>query len=586
MMRRGLTLAAVLLLVASADLRAGSVANTPLQILGEVSTAAAPVDNALIIAFGLSTQQTVQTRTDTTGFFQLLKLPIGVYRIIAVKQGFLPAVATVIPTGAAQRVNLRMRKGKSADGGDQIWEIRRSLPADVLRELDAVLAPDEEQASSTPRLQGQMVSLTGFSGQEQNSSYAQTALELNGRLPSGWTVNVAGKMHQVENSAMEEFAGRFGESAGIVMALETSPRESVRIASARSWWNDEGSRDADTIDLQSHSIEWNRTDSNVELRYLSQQNLFRTSSFNSQALELSGMKRLYASDRTEVGVNVRLLQETSGMDASATPAYRSLDVATRGRVDVGSRVSMLYGLNSRVGRDSEQWSPEAGAELRVTRNVAFVVSGVYKVSSDSAVPQAARFLPYEESGSVQPRYRYALGVVNKAADGTGVTAMMTVAAIDSVVSLLFDDFASPVWEGYYLQSGDIHQDVTLTYRGKIGSRLIFDVSTKAGRTTNEDDSLGDRSYFTGNVRSVFRPSGTSLDVTYRRIDQPHTDISILEASGEHLNLRVGQSLHLPLDLKLLVGVDLARDAAEATGPSSDRYGEMQKRLVGGLSFAF
>ena len=47
------------------------------------------------------------------GTFTLPPLPAGIYKIIAVKQGFLPAIATIVPTNASTRVNLALTNEKN-----------------------------------------------------------------------------------------------------------------------------------------------------------------------------------------------------------------------------------------------------------------------------------------------------------------------------------------------------------------------------------------------------------------------------------------------------------------------------------------
>ena len=116
----------------------------------------------------------------------------------------------------------------------------------------------------------------------------------------------------------------------------------------------------------------------------------------------------------------------------------------------------------------------------------------------------------------------------------------------------------------------------------IANDLLIDVATTAAQTDSPGETKT-KHYVISNVHTYYRPSGTSMEVTYRLAEQPQHDVSRIDANGERLNLRVAQSLHLPLDLRLLVGVDLARDrASEAT----DLTQEMQRRYLGGLALAF
>src|SRR6185295_3406432 len=111
------------------------------QVLGSVTNAARPVGNALVIALNLSSFDAIQTYSGVDGSYTLPPLVSGIYKIVAVKQGFLPAIATIVPTNANQRVNLSLTNEKRGrkTANQEMWEIRGSLPQDILRELDQAL---------------------------------------------------------------------------------------------------------------------------------------------------------------------------------------------------------------------------------------------------------------------------------------------------------------------------------------------------------------------------------------------------------------------------------------------------------------
>ncbi|HWW59741.1 MAG TPA: carboxypeptidase-like regulatory domain-containing protein, partial [Thermoanaerobaculia bacterium] len=153
-----------------------------LQILGSVTNSARPVANALVIALDLGTFEAVQAYTTTEGTFAFPPLRATIHKIIAVKQGFAPATMTIVPTKPDHRVNIRLETEKQAkrkSTNQEIWEIRGSLPPDILRELDSVLeAPVEVVAYELPRFRGEMVSTTAMAPQSTSPAVAQTALGL------------------------------------------------------------------------------------------------------------------------------------------------------------------------------------------------------------------------------------------------------------------------------------------------------------------------------------------------------------------------------------------------------------------------
>lgn len=588
MMRRLLAVAAVTTLLPVASVQSETQLPQVIQVAGQVTAAARPVEDVLIVAFGLKSFESHQSLSDHGGAFRLQSLPSDVYRLIAVKRGFAPAVATIVPSAPDLRVSIKLKEGKvSSEAANQIWEIRRSLPTDVLRELDAVMAPPIDLAQDQPsgfRFRGQMESLTGVTPQESSADWAQTAVEFNGSA-NGWSVDIAGRMHQVQNTD-DLASGKAAQSRGIVMALQTSPRQSLRIATMRNWWKlGEDVSDAGdaAADVESHRIEWTRPDSNVEVRYLSQQNLFRSPTMNSETFAVAGRKQFLESDRTNLNVDFQVWQENA-LNADEMPEpYRIANIGTSGHFAPTDGFDFRYGLRTRFTNVAQQWSPETGAEIRIAKRTSLVVSGLYTVGRSIDSPTLPIVTSTQDFRSISPRYRYSFGLVSGDPKGDQFSAIMTVAAVDSMISMLFDDPAATgsTWDGYLLKAGDLHRDVTLTYRKNIANDVLVDVTATAAQTDSPGETKT-KHYVISNVRTYYRPSGTSMEVTYRLAEQPQQDVSRIDANGERLNLRVAQSLHLPLDLRLLLGVDLAREHAVMTDLPQD----LQRRYLGGLALAF
>ena len=78
---------------------------------------------------------------------------------------------------------------------------------------------------------------------------------------------------------------------------------------------------------------------------------------------------------------------------------------------------------------------------------------------------------------------------------------------------------------------------------------------------------GEKVYVAGDVASTFHPTGTTLAVSYRQLHQPQQTLVPAEYRSERMNVHLAQALHLPLDLKLLLGFEVARAANSPLGPS-------------------
>ena len=157
-----------------------------------------------------------------------------------------------------------------------------------------------------------MVSTTGIDEAEGGSAFTRTAVGVRGRLAEGWVVELSGSMQMVHDEVIFLPTGAFepvAEAADVSMRVHSGETSSYRIDSARnSWLLEPSSGPARTADVESHNFEWQRRNTNVQVRYLAHENLFRSSRFGSELFELAAEQRLLSSGRNELGVALRVGQ--------------------------------------------------------------------------------------------------------------------------------------------------------------------------------------------------------------------------------------------------------------------------------------
>lgn len=572
-----------------------------LQVLGSVTNSAHPVSNALVIALNLDSFETRETFSATDGHFSLPPLRSGIYKVIALKQGFAPATAMVVPTRIDHRLALRMLSEKQAKGrnvSQEMWEIRGSLPPDVLRDIDMVMAPPPVVMAAAdpkydiPRFRGELTSVTGVADQTAAPAFAQTALGVQSRIGDSWQLGFRGNLHRIEDPSDDRnFGNALAEASAMSMELRSSPTDAVRLASTKSWWRyaDDGPTESDReADVRSHNIEWEHGDARVQVRYLGQQNLFRSSPLGSDLIEIAGNTVLLSTGHSDVGVAVRVTQESLRNSANST--YRTADLTANGSTELVPSLIVRYGLTSRVAEEGSEFAPRTGAEWKLTKGTSFVVTALYKVLDqshpDSTLPMLVVFT---DESRVLPRYAYSFGIVSGADSTQKLSAIASVTAIDAPLRVVFNDGFEQFWDGLYVDRGDIRRDLRLAYRREVGDKLAIDVSTSAGMATPQAKSLpgeGEKSYIAADVQSMWQPTGTMLAVSYRHLQQPSQRADGADYRSERVNVRMSQSLHLPLDLRLLLGFEVARadnspfllDALQPDG--------MSRKYVGGLAVNF
>jgi hypothetical protein len=575
-----------------------------LQVLGNVTSATRPVGNALVIALNLNNLDAIQTFSGSDGSFALPQLPAGVYKIIAMKYGFAPAIETIVPTKKDHRVKLKLEAEKQSRGiNQQMWEIRGSLPPDILREIDMVMTPPPDPigpavtaAYAMPRFRGEMMSMTGMSAGAASPSgpaFAQTALGLQSRLGENWQLGFRGNLHRIEDQTdNESFGTPVAEASAAQIELRSSATDSYRLASTRSWWRyrDDMPDDAHQADIRSHNFEWEHGGSKVQVRYLAQQNLF-VATPGSDLIEIAGDTSVFQTRRNDVGVSLRVTQESlrSTPGTVTGPTLRTADLTANAKFELVPAVTLDYGMSSRVGIYGTEWAPRTGAELKIGKDTAIVVSGMYKVVDATHQNTLPSVIVWSDDSRLLPHYAYSAGIVSGDTAREHFSIVGSVSAADTPLRIVFTDGLEHFWDGLYIDAGDIRRDVRVAFRKELGSRILLDFSSTAGTAGPAHPALNphgtEKLYVAGDVESTFSPTRTTVAVSYRQIHQPQPNGG--DAYRTHrVDLRLAQSLHLPLDLKVLLGVELARsensrillDALDADGST--------RRYIGGLAVNF
>jgi hypothetical protein len=579
---RAFTLAVAIVVTAS-PVFPDTTLPTPLQILGSVTNAARPVANALIIALNLNDFAAVQTYTGIDGAFQLPPLRSGVYKLIAVKAGFAPATATIVPTKADHRVTLRMQPDKQTkSANDAIWELRGSLPPDVLREVDNVLGSRAPLMTyQMPRVRGEMMSMAAVAPESTSPAYAQTAVGVQSRIGESWQIGIRGDMMRFKGTPDSETVGTpVAQSSAMEIALRSSKSDSVRVATTKSSWR---YRDlADEAAVQSHNIEWEHGLAKVNVRYFAQDNMSRSRPFDSDVIEIAGGTTVLQTNRSDIGVSLRVRQENISSDV--TP-MRTADFSANGTYATGPSFVVHYGMGSRVGVDRNEWAPSTGFEWKLTKNTSLVGSAAYKVIDEMpAASMHPSLVIWSDDMQVLPRYSYSVGFVSSRDDSNKFSAIATLSAADAPLQVIFADGYQQFWDGLYVDTGDVRRDLRVTYRRDFGKHFAIDIATTAGTASPRLATAAQKIYVTGDLQTIFSPTGTTVAISYREIQQPQVNAGHYKSA--RMNVRMAQSLYLPIDVRLLLGLELARAENSPFLVDTMLPEETAKKYIGGLSLNF
>jgi hypothetical protein len=523
-------------------------------------------------------------------------LPAAVYKVIAVKAGFMPAMAMIVPTKETHKIALALKNEKNAgrDANQQIWELRASLPPDVLREIDNVLVERQAQMASlapilnAPRFRGEMSSITGVPQQSTAPSTAQTALGVESRLGESWQLGFRGNLHRVEDPTDDaRFGTPLAESSAMLMELRSSPTDAVRVASTKSWWRyrDDAITPQQNADIRSHNIEWEHGDAKLQVRYLAQQNLFNANP-GSDLIEVAGNTTVLQAGRTDVGVSLRVAQESLHNIPNAT--FRTADLTASANLDVSPRLMLQYGVSSRLGLYGTEWAPRSGAEWKIGKDSAVVVSGLYKVYQQDQQNAMPAIVVWSDESRVLPRYAYSVGIVSGDETKSGVSLVGSVMRADAPLRVIFTDGFEQFWDGLYVDAGDVRRDLRVNCRKELARRVLIDVSSSAGYIRPAIPSLvdGNKNFVTGDLQSTYEPTGTTVAVSYREMRQPQQNRAGADYRSERVNVRLAQPVHFLLDLKLLVGMEVARAENSPYLLDTIDPNGVTRKYIGGLAVNF
>lgn len=128
---------------------------------GRVIVNSSPLAAAGVYAYQLASLTLHKVETDPQGNFLFRNLPAGLYKIIANKPGFVPAVTLLTRTTAQTYQFLEVQMAPGAPAGaappasaanpadPDFWALRASIPPDVLRDIDAAAPPEAGTKSAS-----------------------------------------------------------------------------------------------------------------------------------------------------------------------------------------------------------------------------------------------------------------------------------------------------------------------------------------------------------------------------------------------------------------------------------------------------
>ncbi|HEV2853129.1 MAG TPA: carboxypeptidase-like regulatory domain-containing protein [Thermoanaerobaculia bacterium] len=646
-LRHGIPLITVLALLGQANVLQAE--SHRFGVGGRVLGESAPLPSARIYAYQLADLSLHKVMTDAQGNFLFRDLPAGLYKVIAHKTGFMPAVALLTRTTAQayQSLEFQLLQRQAGQGAesDDFWSIRARVPADVLREIEA----DESQirlasftaqpgGALTSGFQTEMQALTGVDQMAgSGGQLASAGVGFQGKM--GQTkVGVHGSLRQLSSSSLQAPGGgspASGQSSSLAIDLSRGPNSRVSILSFNNRMTPGGyvgrSESGDgvaPVDFEHYQVNWSQDvgqngRSEFAAHYTAENNFHRHDAIDpldipwtSQSWRIEGAYTIDFSDRNTLQSGLRYRERQFGLGnvgnvdrpgkAYERQALSSIDLFSRGGVRVQPAVLMEYGLYSTLSDGSLALTPQGGIVLQLGSNWQLETTAARRVYTDAAT--GPDFLPtlFEqrdlcEQGSDSC---YEVNFSRTAGDDDKLTLGAIHRTVGDTLRLYFSDDFFDRLESLYLVRGDKLPEVRFGFRHKVSPQVVttLDSSVAAGGggtffSANGQPYENQVRYMVTSLDTQLLASSTGIFVSFHHLEQ---QLDSLNAPGrtdaqmeyERLQLMLNQNLNILLDLAsdwtVRLNMELSRGGAVTSGSSGNAIADdrVRRRILGGIAVKF
>ena len=619
--------------VASGRASAVAPAKAP-GVAGRVRSASRPLDEVRVYLYHLADFHLDRAETDAAGQFLFDHLPEGLYKVIAYKRGFLPAVIQLTRTAADsyQFLDLELAESTAEEAaGASFWSVRSQIPADVLRQITLDGLDEARLADGEPHgrlrlpagssLSAEMQALTGV-----DQIAAEEGEVLGGRLGIEGRVgklhiDLSGDYRQLQSREVAPVSAS-GQSS--VLSLDLANGEDTRVSLVSLSNRMDGLRaSASPVDFEHYqvSVSQNLGDhsrTRVSAQYTDESNFHRQGAHDplgipeaSRVFRLAGSYARRMGEGTHLETGIRFWQRDydGPYDSSARSLVplaedQRVDFFGRGDTRLQPAVLVEYGLYSRMTDGSLSLAPRGGLVVNLGND--WKASGMVSHRMDSGDP-VYDFLPTLQrrndgcAESEDSCYRLLFTHTGDEEDEELAFGAVHREYAETLRLYFSDDFFDRM-ESLYLVPGDRLPEVQLAWTRrlapKILARLESNVASGGGGifyATDQGTYENEVRYLVTSLDTRFQGSSTGLFIAFHHLQQRLNPLLAPERADpletmevDRLQLMLTQDLNTLLDLTRSWAVHLNMELSRGTDPFDDvqEDEELRKRILGGIAVKF
>ncbi len=627
-------LVTVLLAAAGGAVRADGLDALGGLLAGRVASASSPLASSNVYVYQLSDFTLRKVVTDDDGAFLFHRLPAGIYKVIAYKSGFVPAIALLSRATEQARqfldFELLAETAFERAGEDSYWSIRQQIPADVLRDIEgteaeeaAALEEDRSQRlASLVRAEMQAVAGTSEGLDYGSAMMAGGRLGLRGAIQDV-SIGLTGDFRELEagTSGAVGASTSLGHSQAVSLQVDHGGSTGVQLTSLN---NRLRPTEANAVDFERHRVSWSQAvgesgRSDFLAQYTAESNFYRQGAFAplglpaaSRSWRVEGSYTSTPSERSTVQAGVRYRERESEYLRSDLPVEELLpeermDLYGRGGLQVKPAVLVEFGLYSTLRDGSLSLAPRSGFVLQLAPNWRAYTAASYQIH-DRRIDELEHrpdFMAahYNELNTCELTDEYCYRVL--LAREVGGQETFSIGAVHrrlaETLRLYFNDDFFNHLESLYLVEGDSLPEVQLALTRRLAPKVLarLESSLAAGGGgvlyATDDSSYENRiRYLVTSLDTRFEQTSTGVFVAFHHLAQELEPLDRQEETPdmelERLQLMLTQDLdvlsRVTTDLALHLNMEVSRGASSVTGRTAHDTEDLRKRVTGGIAVRF
>ncbi|MEE2776617.1 MAG: carboxypeptidase-like regulatory domain-containing protein [Acidobacteriota bacterium] len=607
---------------------------------GLVKHGPGPLDQAGVYAYRVTDLDLTRVTTGVDGRFLFRTLPAGVYKIIAHKAGYVPAV--VLFTRATQMASdflefeLVAQSRAEIDSTDDFWSIRRKIPGDVLRDIQFAEAAHQPAAPSRQtqdfelraELRGGSQSFAGAG----TSQLRQGSVGLDSRI-GDTRVSLESSLDTLRPGTTA--AGTVnGRTQAIALTLQSAerPRSSIAFSALDHSFETPSAAGGSDVDLEAYQVSWTRESTSGAQTGLTAR-LVDETGFHTQALvqpegapaasrtvQLSTFHRrnIGESRAFRTGIDYRQVELFSTPLGSAPFAalerqHEWLNAYGIGTSRLPSGLVVEYGLYSTLLDGTLSLSPHGSVVMEIDENWSADAAFRQRLSSQPSPLPTFTQAYYEDVGAHggAENHYYQLGVTRSLGEAERVAVAARHREVSDTVRVFFSEDYFDQVESIYLVRGDVVPELQVELTQKLAPRIFTTVESNIADGGGGVFKLPENGRYSNQVRYLvtsmdteFQRTATGLLLAFHRVEQrldpmmrrfavglrsPISSPDVVDTELDTLQLKVTQELPFLMDLgtnlAVLLNFELSRGASPYTESFIDAD-ELRRRVAGGIALRF